>query len=38
VLTFATKKEFVLKFAVIVNDYVHGLYEARKRFGITILN
>ncbi len=32
------KKEFLLKFAHDRQSYVHWLYEARKRFGITILN
>ena len=32
------KKEFLLKFARDRQSYVHWLYEARKRFGITILN
>jgi REP element-mobilizing transposase RayT len=32
------KQEFLLKFAQTRQRYIHWLYQARKRFGVEILN
>jgi putative transposase len=37
-LTAATKNEFLLKFAKDRKCWLHWLFEARKRFGLCVLN